>query len=66
MFERSFFMGRDNKQGSTNNSRSLPQTPKRQKIQPGDMKEEMAREFEELSNFKPKRERMIPNERKRK
>jgi len=59
-------MGRDNKQGSSNNSRSLPQTPKRQKIQPGDMMEEMAREFEELSNFKPMRERMIPNERKRK
>lgn len=59
-------MGRDNKQGSTNNSHSLPQTPKRQKIQPRDMKEEMAREFEELSNLKPMRERMIPNERKRK
>ncbi len=59
-------MGRDNHQGDGNNSRSLPQTPKRQKIKPGDMQEEIALEFEELSNLQPKRERINPNERKRK
>ena len=43
-------MGRDDKKGSSNNARSLPQTPKNQKIKPSDMKEEVAREFAELKN----------------
>ncbi|WP_342515051.1 hypothetical protein MKY34_10190 [Sporosarcina sp. FSL K6-1522] len=59
-------MGRDDHKGAGNNSRSLPQTPKTQKIKPSDMREEIAREFDELSNLRPKRERMNPNERKRK
>lgn len=41
-------MGRDDKVGSSNNTRSLPQTPKNQKINPKDMKEEVAKEFAEL------------------
>ena len=41
-------MGRDDKKGTSNNAGSLPQTPKNQKIKPGDMKEEVAREFAEL------------------
>ena len=59
-------MGRDDNKTGGNNSRSLPQTPKNQKIKPGDMKEEMAREFAELRSCKPKRERMNANEKKRK
>jgi hypothetical protein len=59
-------MGRDDNKTGGNNARSLPQTPKNQKIKPSDMKEEMAREFAELSSHKPKRERMNPNEKKRK
>lgn len=41
-------MGRDDKVGKSNNAKSLPQTPKNQKISPKDMKEEVAREFLEL------------------
>ena len=41
-------MGRDDSIGKSNNKKSLPQTPKNQKIKPGDMKEEVAREFAEL------------------
>jgi hypothetical protein len=59
-------MGRDDNKTGGNNAGSLPQTPKNQKIKPGDMKEEMAREFAELSSLMPKRERMNPSERKRK
>ena len=44
-------MGRDDNKTGGNNARSLPQTPKNQKIKPGDMKEEMAREFAELSSL---------------
>lgn len=59
-------MGRDEHNTGGNNSRSLPQTPKNQKINPRDMAAEMAEEFAELSRLLPKRERMIPNEKKRK
>ncbi len=59
-------MGRDDNKTGGNNARSLPQTPKNQKIKPADMKEEMAREFAELRSLQPKRERMNPNEKKRK
>ena len=41
-------LGRDDKKGTSNNAGALPQTPKNQKIKPGDMKEEVAREFAEL------------------
>ncbi|AMQ05591.1 MULTISPECIES: hypothetical protein [Sporosarcina] len=59
-------MGRDDNKTGGNNARSLPQTPKNQKIKPGDMNEEIAREFAELRSLKPKRERMNSNEKKRK
>jgi hypothetical protein len=43
-------MGRDNHNNKTggNNTRSLPQTPKNQKIKPSAMHEEIAKEFAEL------------------
>lgn len=41
-------MGRDEHTPGGNSSRSLPQTPKKQKIKPADMKEEIARELAEL------------------
>lgn len=42
-------MGRDEHNNKTgNNTNSLPQTPKNQKIKPKDMKEEIAKEFAEL------------------
>lgn len=49
-------MGRDDHKGAGNNSKSLPQTPKNQKIKPGDMREEMSRELAELTKLKPKKE----------
>lgn len=59
-------MGKDIHTGDGNIFRLLPQTPKQQKFEPGDMSTEMAHEFDELRNLKPKRERMNPNERQRK
>lgn len=52
-------MGRDdhNNKAGSNNSSSLPQTPKNQKISPGKMKEETAKEFAELTKLKPKRQK---------
>ena len=47
-------MGRDNKQGKSNNKDSLPQTPKNLKIKPSDIQEEFAKEFEELKKTTPK------------
>lgn len=41
-------MGRDNKQGKSQNKGSLPQTPKNQKIAPDKVKEEFSQEFTEL------------------
>ncbi|QPR68676.1 YfhD family protein [Lysinibacillus macroides] len=41
-------MGRDNKQGQSNNKGSLPQTPKNQKIAPNKVSEEFSKEFMEL------------------
>ncbi|EGQ26105.1 hypothetical protein HMPREF9372_1892 [Sporosarcina newyorkensis 2681] len=41
-------MGRDEHTKGSNASSSLPQTPKKQKIRPGDMKEEIAKELAEL------------------
>lgn len=43
-------MGRDNKQGQSNNKGSLPQTPKNQKIAPNKASEEFSQEFMELIN----------------
>jgi len=50
-------LGRDNHNNKTggNNTNSLPQTPKSQKIKPGDMKEEIAKEFAELRQAKKKK-----------
>ncbi|WP_427138082.1 YfhD family protein [Psychrobacillus psychrodurans] len=50
-------MGRDNKQGRSNNKDSLPQTPKNLKIKPGDIREEFAKEFAELEKTTPKSKR---------
>ncbi|QUG40308.1 YfhD family protein [Psychrobacillus sp. INOP01] len=50
-------MGRDNKQGKSNNKDSLPQTPKNLKIKPNDIQEEFAKEFEELEKNTPKAKR---------
>ncbi|WP_153731689.1 hypothetical protein [Sporosarcina obsidiansis] len=52
-------MGRDEHKTGSNNSSSLPQTPKKQKIAPGDMKEEIARELAELRK-NPKRDKGGP------
>lgn len=43
-------MGRDNKQGQSNNKGSLPQTPKNQKIAHNKVSEEFSQEFMELIN----------------
>lgn len=50
-------MGRDNKQGKSNNKDSLPQTPKNLKIKPSDIREEFAKEFKELEKDTPKAKR---------
>lgn len=57
-------MGRDDFRGS-NNSASLPQTPKNQKIKPSKMKEEISLELAELGNLNPKHEPMTPNQRQK-
>lgn len=51
------YMGRDNKQGKSNNKDSLPQTPKNLKIKPSDIREEFAKEFKELEKDTPKAKR---------
>ncbi|WP_205407164.1 hypothetical protein [Sporosarcina sp. PTS2304] len=48
-------MGRDDNKTGSNNSKSLPQTPKNQKIAAKDMKEEMAKELAELRKPSKKR-----------
>ena len=48
-------MGRDTKQGQTNNARALPQTPKKEKIPPKVAKEEFSRELAELEKLVLKR-----------
>lgn len=52
-------MGRDDKKGTSNNTRSLPQTPKNQKIKPDNIKEEVAKEFLSLEKkeFQKKKKR---------
>ncbi|MEO4052008.1 YfhD family protein [Solibacillus sp. CAU 1738] len=44
-------MGRDNKQGKSNNKGSLPQTPKNQKIAPNKVQEEFSQELTELEKL---------------
>lgn len=56
-------MGRDEHTTGGNNTNSLPQTPKNQKIQPKKMMEEIANEFAELRN--PKQEKPEKSQRKR-
>lgn len=46
-------MGRDNKQGRSNNKDTLPQTPKNQKIKPSNIQQEFAKEFKELEKGTP-------------
>lgn len=55
-------MGRDNHNNKTggNNTSSLPQTPKNQKIKPGDMNEEISKEFAELRKAKKKKQLRWP------
>ncbi len=49
-----YHMGRDNKQGQSNNKGSLPQTPKNQKIAPNKVNEEFSSELMELGKLIPK------------
>ena len=49
--------------GASKNSASLPQTPKNQKIKPGNMKEEISLELAEIGNLNPKHAPMTPNQR---
>ena len=58
-------MGRDNHKGASNNTKSLPQTPKNQKIKPGDMKEEMSKELAELTKLTPKKDKFNTKNRKK-
>ncbi|HWL24525.1 MAG TPA: hypothetical protein VNR38_12395 [Ureibacillus sp.] len=44
-------MGRDDSQGKSNNTRSLPQTPKNLKISPNKVHEEFAQELDELEEL---------------
>ena len=44
-------MGRDNKQGQSNNKGSLPQTPKNQKMSPQKAKEEFSKELTALEKI---------------
>lgn len=46
-------MGRDNKQGKSNNKSSLPQTPKNQKIEPAKVQEEISKELGDFSKITP-------------
>jgi len=56
-------LGRDDHKGSSNNSASLPQTPKNQKIKPSQMKEEISMELAELGNMKAMAEPMTRDRR---
>lgn len=44
-------MGRDDSQGKSNNTRSLPQTPKNLKIAPNKVHEEFSQELDELDEL---------------
>ena len=47
-------MGRDDSIGKSTGKQSLPQTPKNQKIAPNKMKEEIAKELNELHQLAEK------------
>ncbi len=55
-------MGRDNHKETNNNPTSLP---KKQKTNPGQMKEEISLELEEIGNLNPKHEPMTQNYREK-
>ena len=55
-------MGLDNNKRAGNNSADLP---KKQKIKPGKMREEISLELAELGNLNPKHEPMTPNQREK-
>ena len=44
-------MGRDDSQGKSNNTKSLPQTPKNLKIAPSKVHEEFSQELDELGQL---------------
>jgi len=48
------FMGRDDSKSKGTNKGSLPQTPKNAKIAPGEMREEIAQELNELHELAQK------------
>lgn len=50
-------MGRDDKQGSSNNKRALPQTPKNEKVPAERAHEEIADELAELQQLVRERKR---------
>ncbi|MBB5148863.1 MULTISPECIES: YfhD family protein [Ureibacillus] len=54
-------MGRDNKQGQTNNASSLPQTPKQEKISARAAQEEFSRELSQLEQLVLERKRNKKN-----
>ncbi len=49
-----FLMGRDDSKSKGTNKQSLPQTPNNAKIAPGEMREEIARELDELHQLAQK------------
>lgn len=59
--ERRSNMGRDNKQGQTNNASSLPQTPKQEKISARAAQEEFSRELSQLEQLVLERKRNKKN-----
>ncbi|MBK3493829.1 YfhD family protein [Viridibacillus sp. YIM B01967] len=48
-------MGRDNKQGKSQNKSTLPQTPKNQKIAPNKVQEEFSQELADLEKLATKK-----------
>ena len=44
-----FYMGRDDKKGSSHNKDTLPQTPKNEKIPPNKIREEFSKELIEIA-----------------
>ncbi|MHA6261389.1 YfhD family protein [Sporosarcina sp. CAU 1771] len=58
-------MSRGKHKNTNNNTNSLPQTPKNQKIKPENMKEEISLELAEIDNLRPKQEPMTPNKRQK-
>ena len=55
-------MGRDDSQGKSNNTRSLPQTPKNLKISPNKVNEEFSQELDELGELVKKAKNHTKND----